>query len=470
MEKKSGFKKVFNAFDILVLAFGAMIGWGWVVSSGSWIGAGGVVGSMIGFVIGGIMIFFVGLTYAELTTSMPKCGGEHIFSYKAFGPVGSYICTWALILGYISVVCFEACSLPIIIQYIYPGFLKGYMYTISGFDVYATWLITAVVIAIVVTYINLCGAKVAAFFQTVLTIIIAVVGILLVVASVYSGDISNLDGQMFNNNSGMLSSILHVAVVTPFFFIGFDVVPQVAEEINIPLKKVGRLLVLSICLAVVFYVSVVFAVGLVMNKQAMLNSMNTSGLVTADAMAKAFSSSAMAKVLIIGGMCGIITSWNAFLIGGSRAIYSMAEAHMIPALFAKLNKKGIPVNAIILIGVLSVIAPFFGKSMLTWVVNTGNFGCCLVYCIVSVSFLVLRKKQPDMERPYKVKRYKSVGITAIIMSGFMCVMYLIPGTGTTFSMQEIVIAGGWALLGAIFYIMCKIKYKNLFAVHEETNK
>ena len=469
MEKKLRFRKVFNAFDILVLAFGAMIGWGWVVSSGSWIHTGGVVGSMLGFIIGGIMIFFVGLTYAELTTSMPRCGGEHIFSYKAFGPVGSYICTWALILGYISVVCFEACSLPIIIQYIFPGFLKGYLYTISGFDVYATWLITAVIISVVVTCINLCGAKVAAYFQTILTLIIAAVGILLVAASAYTGDISNLDGQVFNTESGMVSSILRVAIMTPFFFIGFDVVPQVAEEINIPLKKVGKVLVLSICLAVVFYVSVVFAVGLVMNKTEMTNSMNTTGLVTADAMSKAFGSSAMSKVLIIGGMCGIITSWNAFLIGGSRAIYSMAAAHMIPACFSKLNKNGIPVNAIILIGVLSVIAPFFGKSMLTWVVNTGNFGCCLVYCMVSVSFLVLRKRLPDMERPYKVKRYKLVGIVAILMSGFMCIMYLIPGTGTTFSIQEIIIAGGWALLGVMFYIMCKIKYKQLFAVHTDNN-
>lgn len=84
-EKKTEFNKVLNIWDILVLAFGAMIGWAWVVSTGDWIMQGGVAGAMLGFVLGGIMIFFVGLAYAELTTAMPQNGGEHVFSYRALG-------------------------------------------------------------------------------------------------------------------------------------------------------------------------------------------------------------------------------------------------------------------------------------------------------------------------------------------------------------------------------------------------
>ena len=71
-QKTSEFDKVLGAWDILVIAFGAMIGWGWVVSSGNWIESGGVLGAAIAFAIGGIMIFFVGLTYAELTAAMPQ--------------------------------------------------------------------------------------------------------------------------------------------------------------------------------------------------------------------------------------------------------------------------------------------------------------------------------------------------------------------------------------------------------------
>ena len=133
--EKSQFERVLNRWDVIVLALGAMIGWGWVVSSGSWIESGGVGGAMIGFALGGLMVFFVGLTYAELTSAMPKCGGEHVFAMRAFGPWGSYICTWAIVLGYVGVTCFEACTIPLCISYIWPDFLQGYMYTIAGFDV-----------------------------------------------------------------------------------------------------------------------------------------------------------------------------------------------------------------------------------------------------------------------------------------------------------------------------------------------
>ena len=467
-KKKSEFDKVFSAWDILVIAFGAMIGWGWVVSTGDWIGRGGVIGAIIGFAIGGLMIFFVGLTYAELTSAMPQCGGEHVFSYKAMGPIGSFICTWAIILGYVSVVCFEACAFPTIIQYIYPGFLKGYLYTVAGFDIYASWLAVAVILSIFITYINIKGAKTAAMLQTILTAIIGGVGILLIVSSAITGDTSNLQGQLFVGDStgSILKAIISVAVVTPFFFIGFDVIPQAAEEINVPLKKIGKILILSIVLAVVFYALIILGVGYIMSPQDILASESGSGMVTADAMAKAFNSSIMSKVLIVGGMCGIVTSWNSFLIGGSRAMYSMAESYMIPRFFVKLHKKyKTPVNALYLIGALSVLAPFCGRKMLVWIVDAGNFGCCLAYCMVAISFIILRKKEPDMARPYKVKHYKIVGTIAVLMSGLMVAMYILPNTGSTLVWQEVVMAGGWCVLGLVFCIGCKLKYKEKFGSH-----
>ncbi|MGN0909698.1 MAG: APC family permease, partial [Succinivibrio sp.] len=347
-----------------MIAFGAMIGWSWVVSTGDWIARGGVLGAALGFVFGGIMVFFVGLTYAELTGMMPQCGGEHVFSYRAMGPLGSYICTWAIVLGYAGVACFEALALPTIFTYLWPGFLQGYLYTVAGFDIYASWIIAAIFFAIVITYINIRGVKAAAKLQNILTVIIGTVGILLVVASVFRGDVANLQPQTFvgdGSMSDMVKSILAVGLITPFFFIGFDVIPQAAEEINVPLKKIGKILVLSIVLAVAFYALVIVAVGLMMAPGDILASENGSGLVTADAMARAFSSSVMAKVCIVGGMCGVVTSWNSFLMGGSRAIFSMAESYMIPKVFSKLHPvHKTPVNALLLIGALTIVSIFFG--------------------------------------------------------------------------------------------------------------
>ncbi len=467
-QKSSEFNKVFSAWDILVIAFGAMIGWGWVVSSGTWILDGGVLGAVLGFAIGGVMVFFVGLTYAELTAAMPQCGGEHVFSHRAMGPTGSFICTWAIILGYVSVVCFEACALPTIITYIFPGFLVGKLYTApGGFVVYASWLAVAIGVAIFMTIINILGAKTAATLQTVLTVIIGGVGILLMVASFVRGDTANVSSQVFvgDTNGEVFGNIIKVALMTPFFFIGFDVIPQAAEEINVPLKKIGKIMILSIVLAVSFYGLIILAVGMVLNANEIASSQSGSGLVTADAMAKAFSSQMMAKVLIIGGMCGIATSWNSFLIGGSRAMYSMAESYMIPKTFAKLHKtRKTPINALILIGTLSAIAPFAGRTMLVWIVDAGNFGCCLAYCMVSLSFLILRKKEPDMPRPYKVKGYKFVGVMAVIMSGLMVLMYCLPGGSAALVTEEWIMVGGWILLGAVFYVGCKVKYKEKFGM------
>ena len=129
--------------------------------------------------------------FLSLTTSMPQCGGEQVFSYMAFGANGSYICIWALILSYIGVVCYEACSFPTILQYIFPHRYKGYMYTSAGFDVYASWVAIGVIMAAFIVFINIRGTKQSAVMQTVFTLAIAGVGILLLAGAVYSGDAEN---------------------------------------------------------------------------------------------------------------------------------------------------------------------------------------------------------------------------------------------------------------------------------------
>ena len=89
---RKNFQKVLGRKDVLMVAFGAMIGWGWVVSSGDWITSGGILGTIIAFLIGGLLIYFVGLVYAELTTAFPYNGGAQKFSEQAFGKNVSFIC------------------------------------------------------------------------------------------------------------------------------------------------------------------------------------------------------------------------------------------------------------------------------------------------------------------------------------------------------------------------------------------
>ena len=461
MEQKSKFDKVMGAWDILVIAFGAMIGWGWVINSGDWITTAGFAGSIIAMLIGGVMVFFVGLTYAELTSAMPQCGGEHVFSYRAMGPTGSFVCTWMIILGYVATSAFEATALPTVITYLFPEFNQVYLYSIAGKDIYLTTILLGVGVAVLITFINIRGAKTAAILQTVLTAIIAIAGILLVVGSAVNGDGANITGQMWESGTGTtLGSVFKVACMTPFLFIGFDVIPQAAEEINVPYKKIGKIMLLSIFLAVAWYLLIIFAVCYIMPQSAIAQEMSSqNGLVSAKAIEIAFRSPLMGKVLIIGGLCGIITSWNSFLMGGSRALYSMGESLMIPKMFGKLGKHKTPEAAIILCGIACVVAPFFGRGVLVWLVDAASFGCVIAYMFVSISFCILRKKKPDMARPYKVKAGRFVGVMAVLMAGFMTLLYIVPASfSAALVWQEWIVVGIWLALGAFFYFYSKKKY------------
>lgn len=461
MEQKSKFDKVMGAWDILVIAFGAMIGWGWVINSGDWITTAGFAGSIIAMLIGGVMVFFVGLTYAELTSAMPQCGGEHVFSYRAMGPTGSFVCTWMIILGYVATSAFEATALPTVITYLFPEFNQVYLYSIAGKDIYLTTILLGVGVAVLITFINIRGAKTAAILQTVLTAIIAIAGILLVVGSAVNGDGANITGQMWESGTGTtLGSVFKVACMTPFLFIGFDVIPQAAEEINVPYKKIGKIMLLSIFLAVAWYLLIIFAVCYIMPQSAIAQEMSSqNGLVSAKAIEIAFRSPLMGKVLIIGGLCGIITSWNSFLMGGSRALYSMGESLMIPKMFGKLGKHKTPEAAIILCGIACVVAPFFGRGVLVWLVDAASFGCVIAYMFVSISFCILRKKKPEMARPYKVKAGRFVGVMAVLMAGFMTLLYIVPASfSAALVWQEWIVVGIWLALGAFFYFYSKKKY------------
>lgn len=461
MEQKSKFDKVMGAWDILVIAFGAMIGWGWVINSGDWITTAGFMGSIIAMLIGGVMVFFVGLTYAELTSAMPQCGGEHVFSYRAMGATGSFVCTWMIILGYVATSAFEATALPTVITYLFPKFNQVYLYSIAGKDIYLTTILLGVGVAVLITFINIIGAKTAAILQTVLTAIIAIAGILLVVGSAINGDGANITGQMWESGTGTtLGSVFKVACMTPFLFIGFDVIPQAAEEINVPYKKIGKIMLLSIFLAVAWYLLIIFAVCYIMPQSAIAQEMSSqNGLVSAKAIEIAFRSPLMGKVLIIGGLCGIITSWNSFLMGGSRALYSMGESLMIPKMFGKLGKHKTPEAAIILCGIACVAAPFFGRGVLVWLVDAASFGCVIAYMFVSISFCILRKKKPEMARPYKVKAGRFVGAMAVLMAGFMTLLYIVPASfSAALVWQEWIVVGIWLALGVFFYFYSKKKY------------
>lgn len=441
MEKRQ-LVRVLSKKDVISLAFGAMIGWGWVVLAGDWILEAGSVGSILAFLVGGLMVVFVGLTYAELVSAMPRVGGKLYYTLRALGPRFSFVASWGIALGYISVVAFEAVALPTVIDYLFPGYHAVHLWTIAGYDVTLTWALVGMFGAVVITVVNYLGIRPAAVFQGICTLLLALVGVLLIIGSFTGGEPAYFRPFFVNGMGGLLS----VLVMTPFLFVGFDVIPQAAEEMKIPFRMIGFLLVFSVLLAVLWYVAVIAAVGLGLDPSGLGNT----DLATADALAALWGHPVFGKILVLGGIAGILTSWNAFFIGGSRILYAMAEAGMLPGGFARLHPTyKTPSNAILLIGGLSVVAPLFGREMLVWLVDAGGLNIVLSYFLVAVSFLVLRKKEPAMPRPFRAGKGPLVGILAVILSLFIGVQYFPGMPAALLWPYEWVMILGWWIIGVV---------------------
>ncbi|WP_405096799.1 APC family permease [Oceanobacillus sp. FSL H7-0719] len=451
MNTDQQFLKLLGNKDVLALAFGAMIGWGWVVTTGIWINEAGSLGAILAFVIGGIMVIFVGLTYAELAAAMPLVGGEFVYTYKAMGRVLSFITTWAIIFGYVSVVAFEAVALPTVFEYLVPNFSQGYLYTMQGWDVTITWAGTGIIGSIFIAWVNYRGIKLTSFINIVLTSLIIIAGILLITGSGISGTTENMQPLFENGMAGLLT----VVVMTPFMFVGFDVIPQAAEEINLPKKRIGQLLIFSVVLAVLWYVAIIFGVSRVMTP----SELGATNLATADAMGKAFGGShIMANILVLGGIGGILTSWLGFYVGGSRAIYALAKAGMLPKFLGELHPKyRTPHKAILLIAIMSTLAPLLGRPALVWFVDAGGIGLVIGWSMVALSFVILRKKAPDMERPFKLPGGTVIGWIATIAAFGIATLYL-PGMPSALGVPEWIIIGVWFLIGTVFYNYSMNKY------------
>ncbi len=439
------FVRVLGAPDVIALAFGAMVGWGWVVLAGGWVNSAGAFGAMLAFAIGGVAVILIGLTYAELASAMPLTGGEHIYSHRALGMGGSFFCTWAIILGYISVVAFEAVALPTVVEHLFPNYKFGLLWTVAGWDVYFTWAMVGCLGAVAMTWINIRGIETCALIQKVVTLLIILVGIMLITGALFNGESANMDPLFVGGAGGVLA----VLIMTPFMFVGFDVIPQAAEEINLPHRSIGMILIVSVVMAVAWYILIILGVSLAMPAA----DSAASSLAAADAMTAIFGGGWAGKLLVIAGIGGIITSWNAFLIGGSRAVYAMAHAKMLPAFLGKLHPVyNTPVNAILMVGALSVIAPFFGRPALVWLVDAGGLGIVVAYATVALSFLVLRKREPDMPRPFRVSYGRTVGYSALALSLGIVLLYMPFSPAALIWPYEWAIVGGWALLGLTFYL------------------
>ena len=443
------FAKVLKGREVIALSFGAMIGWSWVLMTGVWLNEAGTLGTVIAFSVGGLAIALIGLTYSELASAMPRAGGEHIYTRRALGNHWSFACTWALLFSYVNVCLFEAVALPTAVSYLWPDISLGTLWNVLGSDVDIGFVIIGSGAAAVVTWVNYLGIRTAALAQTIVTGLIICAGLLLFSGAAFNGQVANAEPWLATPASGVLA----VLIMVPAMLVGFDVIPQSAEEIDLPPQQVGKLLVISVFCAVAWYLLITLSVGLGLTAQQQAEST----MATADAASALWSNFGggnwAGAFLVLGGIGGILTSWNAFIVGASRVLFALAESGHVPAAFMRLHPKyKTPYVGILAIGILSMFAPLFGKTILVWLINSGSFAVTIAFVFVAISFLVLRRKEPDMPRPFKVSHPRLVGYGAVLLALGLLSAFL-PWSDSALSWPEewmtIVI---WTAIGLILWL------------------
>lgn len=447
-EKEQGFIRVLGRWDVLVLSFGAMIGWSWVLMSGTWVALAGSMGAVIAMLIGGGIIALISLTYAELASAMPHVGGEHVYTKRALGDNWSFICTWALLFSYLGICAFEAIALPTAIEYLLPSIKIGALWSVFGAEVDKGFVLVGVLGSLLITWVNYRGIKTAALFQSITVGMIAFAGVLLITGAIGFGDIAYAEPWIAMPATGIMS----VLIMVPGLMVGFDVIPQSADEINLPKAVIGKLVVFSVAMVVLWYVIIALSVSMAMP----LDDLKASTMATGDAASILWESPVAGQLLVLGGVAGILTSWNAFVVAASRVMYALAKSGQIPAVFMKLHPHyRTPYMAILFLGLVSVFAPFMGRTVLVWIVDATSFTIVVAFLFVAISYVVLRKREPDMPRPFKVKHPKLVGYGAVVLSFALLSIYLPWSPSALIWPYEWLMIVIWGAIGVVVFFTRK---------------
>ncbi len=438
-------KKDISGFGFFALAFGSMIGVGWITALGGWFEQAGPVGAIVAFAAGGTLMLIIGLCYAEVTPMLPVTGGEVAYAYKAYGTSKAFIIGWFLAFGYLSVSAFEAISVGLVLSFLLPQIDVFPLYEIAGSTVYATHLLLAFVFTGLITGINYFGVGIASRVQIVLTVLFLLCAVLFVVSGIASGEVGNLAPYFGDSalGSGGLAGMLAVFVTVPFWYVGFDTIPQAAEERreNSPLHRLGLYVVLAIICSTLFYIAIILGAGMAGPWRDIVGE----ELPTAAAFSAAFESQWLVRLVLIAGLIGLLTSWNGFFLAGSRVLFSLGRGRIIHESFGQAHAKyGTPTTAVLFSGLVTFLSALLGRGAIIAFVDVGSFCIALAFLGVALSLIQLRKKFPDLERPYRMPGGNALAYVAAAGSLFILFVMLVPG-----STSRLVWPLEWLILGTL---------------------
>lgn len=462
VEGNGGMKKTLSLWNFFTIGFGAIIGTGWVLQVGDWmVVGGGPVPAMIAFLLGAIFLVPVGAVFGELTAAIPISGGIVEYVDRSFGRTLSYITGWLLALGNGILCPWEAIAISTLVSEMF-GSLPGLewlravkLYTILGADVYLFPTLIALGFATYVIFLNFRGASSAAKLQAFLTKALLCGMLLAMGVSLFTGSPEHAmpvfsqvtgagGGKPATEGTSLFAGIVSVLVLTPFFYAGFDTIPQQAEEAaeGLNWNKFGKIISLALLAAGGFYMVCIYSFGTILDWHEFVKSP-----VPALACLKGINMLLYLAMLVIATL-GPMGPMNSFYGATSRIMLAMGRKGQLPEKFAEVDpKSGAPKLACVVLGVITVVGPFLGKNMLIPLTNVSVLAFIFSCGMVALACLRMRFTEPDLPRPYEVPGGKFGISLAVAACAVIIGLLVVPFSPASLNMVEWSIVIGWLAVG-----------------------
>ncbi len=467
-------KRQLSPMHVWAIAFGCVIGWGSFINPGKkFLPTSGVAGTAIAMVLGALVMIIIAFSYAYMVPKYPKAGGEFTFTKNCFGKNMAFICGWFLVVAYLTNVPMNSTAIGLIVDGLDgpADILKfGFHYTIAGFDIYMGEMLLASAILILFGYLNIIGVKKAGFVQTMLSSLLVVCVFTLFVATLVSSKAKGINMQPiwgFDKNaamaagatsaeigeyahvgtSGVMGAVLATFAIAPWAYVGFDAIPQAAEEFNFSFKKVSFIMIIAIVFGCFVYTSNnTVAAAALENWPDRVMAGEWVVLVAAEELLGVFG-----KLLVgLGLSCAVLSGIMGFYLASSRLMYSMSRDGYLPEWFGCVDEKyGTPKNAMIFCMIVSLSGPILGREALGWFVDMSAIGASIGYFFTAASTLVTARRDGD-----STLFLKTMATTGVVFSVIFMILQLIPIPGLNgvhFGKESYIMLIIWTLIGLVFY-------------------
>ena len=478
--EKKVLQRQLSPMHVWAIAFGCIIGWGSFVNPGKkFLPNSGVAGTAIAMALGAIVMIIIAFSYAYMIPKYPKAGGEFTFTKECFGKTTAFICGWFLLAAYLTNVPMNSTAIGLIVDGLdgNADVLKfGFHYTIAGFEIYFGEMIFAMTILIMFAVVNLLGVKKAGIVQTILASLLVISVFTLAIAALVSNKVQGINmvpiwgfdksaaiaaGATTENisdfanggPSGIVSAILATFAIAPWAYVGFDTIPQAAEEFKFSYKKVIGIMVIAILFgSFVYTTNNTVAAAALTNWPDRVMAGEWVLLIAADEMLGVFG-----KVLIGTAVsCAVLSGIMGFYLASSRLMYSMAKDCYLPGIFGKLDEKtGAPRNAIIFCLLISLSGPILGREALGWFVDMSAIGASMGFFFTCLSTYKKMRLDQDGNR-----FLKTMAVMGIIFSLVFMILQLIPIPGLNgvhFGTESYIMLLVWIFVGLV---SCCVKRPN----------